>query len=274
MVDLGQQTMLAKGCVECHTVAEDDDSFKTGPNLYGIFQLKPKQHEVIDAVNRKTISLVADFHYLQSSLARPNRHLSIRTRGDNIGKAYAPLMPAYTKAVLSSQERRALYDYFLTLNPIDTAGPAERLVKQGKTPAYDPDTAPESINARNTALVYRAYVNNGTSARGIHVGQTNTQNYSFDPATLAIDAIWTGRFLDTRGDLKGRGGMQSSIGVGAQAWPQYYTGLLRPLTTHHSPETVFCRSNKFQPDRHAHQYRVLREAVGITDRKDHGLHHE
>ncbi|MGJ8657011.1 MAG: SMP-30/gluconolactonase/LRE family protein [Akkermansiaceae bacterium] len=235
MVELGKETFHAKGCVECHSVIQGDTSFKTGPNLYQTFQLKPAQHQVIDTDSNKTISLAADFLYLQSSLSNPASHLAINTQGDIKGIAYQPIMPAYSKAIMSTQEKRSLYDYFLTLNPKEKAGPAKRMVEKGKQPPYNPDTAADSVNARDTTVVYRAFVNNGTSARGIHIGQTNAQNYSFDPSTLGIDAIWTGRFLDIRGEIKGRGGKQSKMGIDSRPWPKQYKSILAPLTTKGKP---------------------------------------
>lgn len=239
MVELGAQTMHAKGCVECHSVIKDDTSFKTGPNLYGTFQLKPKQHNVIVAQTKTTpqykTSLSADFRYLQTSLTNPAHHLAINTQADEKDTPHLPVMPTYSEEILSTQEKRALYDYFLTLNTKENAGPPQRIVKKSKDPAYDPDTAADSINTRDKTIIYRAFVNNSTSARSIHIGQTNAQNFSFDPSTLAIDAIWTGRFLDIRGEIEGRGGKQSKIGIGAQAWKKEYTGILRPLSSNGNP---------------------------------------
>lgn len=231
MVELGKETFHAKGCVECHSVINGDASFKTGPNLYGIFQQKPIQHKVIEPNTKKTISLSADLLYFQTSLSSPANHLAINPQGS----AYQPIMPAYSKAIISSQEKRSLYDYFLTLNKKENAGPAERMVEKGKQLPYNPDTAPDSINARDTTVVYRAFVNNGTSARGIHIGQTNSQNFTFDPSSFAIDSIWTGRFLDIRGEINGRGGEQSKMGIGSRQWPKEYKGILRPLTTKENP---------------------------------------
>ena len=38
----GEKAFATYGCVVCHAVTKDDKSFLTGPNLYGLFQNKPR----------------------------------------------------------------------------------------------------------------------------------------------------------------------------------------------------------------------------------------
>ena len=44
----GEKAFATYGCVVCHAVAKDDKSFLTGPNLYGLFQNKPRDREVLN----------------------------------------------------------------------------------------------------------------------------------------------------------------------------------------------------------------------------------
>lgn len=237
MVALGETTFHGKGCAECHTTDHDDKSIKTGPSLFGVFTPKAKEHQVIDSKTAKVVTVPANLFYFQSSLSNPANHSSIQTQGPDKGKAFPPIMPAFSNALLSPTERLAIFDYLLTLNPEGQGGPATRYAEPEQTAPFDPDTAPEFINVRNVTRVYRAQIGRAHSARSINVGQPNLQNFTFDPSTFAIDAIWTGRFIDFRSELTNRGGNPVAIGVGAKAWPATYSGILRPLASDGTPFT-------------------------------------
>ena len=237
LVKLGKEAFTGKGCAECHTVDADGRAIKTGPGLYALFQKKPIQHKVIDGNEKHLTTLRANAGYFSSSVRLPNEHLARQSKGDDQGKPYLPIMPAYSEKMLSKVEEKAIFAYLKTLNAPANAGPSEVLVKDLKKVSYNADTDSQSINTYDATKVYRSFIDNGASARGVHVGLANGQNYTFDPQTLAIERVWTGRFLDLRNEIKGRGGKPNKVGHQATAWGELYAGILQPLTDDGVPFT-------------------------------------
>ena len=70
-IDQSKATVLAKsqGCIECHTTQKGDTSFKTGPNLYGLFQQLPQKHEIYEPASDARFSVEANLSYAKRSIS-------------------------------------------------------------------------------------------------------------------------------------------------------------------------------------------------------------
>lgn len=227
-VTLGKTAFTNRGCIECHATYTDEGTIKTGPSLYGLFQKEPKEITVFDPVAKKNTKVIADKNYFLSSMGNPTKHLSLQTQATEKGKPYMPLMPPYTNEMIPADEVSAIHNYLLTLNSPQNAGSAT--VFASATPKeISKDLDPYILEVGDRTMVIRGMVDNNSSARGVHVGQTNGQNFSFDPRSLSVQAIWTGDFLDMRNEVNGRGGKSSTIGLEAELWPAPFTNILRPL---------------------------------------------
>jgi len=227
-VALGKKAFTNRGCIECHATFADDKTIKTGPSLYGLFQKKAIEKKVYDSALKKNVNVLADMHYFMSSMGNPTKHLSLQTHETEKGKPFMPLMPAYTSKMIPAHEVSAIHSYLLTLNSAENAGPATDFVSAVPEKVSN-RLHPHIIASSDHTLVVRGLVANKTSARSIHVGQVNGQNFSFDPRTLAIQSIWTGNFLDMRNEVRGRGGKANALGAKSKLWPATFTNILQPL---------------------------------------------
>lgn len=210
LVQLGQETFQAVGCAECHAVAKDDASIKTGPSLFGRFQPTPAERLVQGGDAQHQVKF--DLKYLTDSLRDPTLDLAIAESGPNKGQSYLPVMPPYDQSILSEQKVEALYHFLQTLNEEEQKGPATVMAKKKQDAA--PVTAltdSSEVLVTDRTRIFRARLDR-TSARAVHVGTPDGLNYSFDPRTLSIERIWWGGFLNLKQEMSGRGGKNSSTG--------------------------------------------------------------
>lgn len=204
-VALGEMTFQSLGCQECHTVERDDQSMKTGPDLYGLFRQSPRDREVEEPESGHHYSIQADAAYLRRSVREPDAELAVAESGPNAGRPYSPLMPSYSQQSLPDKELDAIGAYLQTLNPLRHQGAVVRLVSAEGPEQYDPMVDDLQFLVDQRVRLQRGPIE-GLSARAIHVGQPNGVNYSFDPRLLGIARLWQGGFLDMSGELENRGG--------------------------------------------------------------------
>lgn len=204
LVKLGETTFRGLGCVECHAVQRDDNSTKTGPNLFGLFTLEPRDR-VVAAGEGHRFTIKADHSYLVRSLRTPPDELAIAEKGPTTGQPYLPAMPPFLPAVLSDHLVDAIGSYLATLNEVPNQGPIIRLVTEAGVENYNPMTDRLQMLVDRSVRIQRGPMEH-LSGRAIHVGLPNGVNYSFDPRILAIAKIWQGGFLDMTGEWLNRGG--------------------------------------------------------------------
>src|SRR5690606_1159706 len=107
----GQEMYRALGCVECHTVKKNDNSMKTGPNLFGLFQTPPRDREIVETAGKSRFTIKADYSYLHRSIREPAAELAVVESGEKKGEAYMPIMPPYREQTLSEQDLVAIGIY-------------------------------------------------------------------------------------------------------------------------------------------------------------------
>ncbi len=230
-VQLGKETFTGLGCIECHTTKKGDTSFKTGPNLYGLFQRYPKKHEVLEPATNARFSVEADLSYAKRSMRTPAAELAITSTGPTAGQAYLPIMVPYSEEILSNAKLDAIYRYLATLNDSAQRGAAEVLVTQDGPAEYDPLADSMQALVLDRTRIQRGSMK-GVSGRSIHVGLPIGVNYTFDPRTLAIEKIWQGGFLNGAGEWENRGGSGFTPGFEAKeiSLPNNI-GLIAPLAS-------------------------------------------
>lgn len=204
-VSVGQEAFMALGCKECHAVAADDPSMKTGPNLFGLFKKVPRDRDIIESAENHHFTVKADFSYLERSVRSPAAELAIHESGEKAGEAYLPIMPPYMQQTLTDKQLDAIGYYLQTLNTPWDQGPVVKLVESSGPEKYDPLEDDLQFLVDDRVRLQRGPME-GLSARSIHVGQPNAVNYSFDPRILGIAKLWQGGFLDMTGELTNRGG--------------------------------------------------------------------
>ncbi|MDQ8183333.1 family 16 glycoside hydrolase [Pelagicoccus sp. SDUM812005] len=204
-VQLGKETFTALGCIECHTTKKGDTSFKTGPNLYGLFQRPPKKHEIHEPASDARFTIEADLSYAKRSIRTPAVELAIASSGPQAGQPYLPIMVPYSEEILSNAKLDAIYRYLATLNDAPQRGPVEVLVTQDGPTEYNPLEDKNEILVSDRTRIQRGSMS-GVSGRSIHVGLPFGLNYTFDPRSLAIEKIWQGGFLNAAGEWENRGG--------------------------------------------------------------------
>ncbi len=209
-VALGKETFNSVGCEACHSVHQNDTSVTSGPNLFGLFQAEPRAREVIEGEGHR-FQVKAGREYLHRSIRSPSEELAIAESGPKRGEAFLPVMPPFTKEVLSDAQIDAIGDYLATLNEPSARGPAIRLATLAPTPPYDPLADGLQWLVGDEVRLQRGPLP-GTSGRSIHVGHPNGVNYTFDPRVLAVVKIWQGGFLDMSGELTNRGGRGLALG--------------------------------------------------------------
>jgi Domain of Unknown Function (DUF1080) len=248
LVKFGEDTFKGFGCVECHAVQRDDNSTKTGPNLFGLFTLEPRDRIVTSGGEGHRFTIKADRSYLVRSLRTPIDELAIAEKGPTKGQPYLPVMPPFHPAVLSDHQVDAVGSYLATLNEVINQGPVIRLVTEAGVENYNPMTDRLQMLVDQSVRIQRGPMEH-LSGRSIHVGLPNGINYSFDPRVLAIAKIWQGGFLDMSGEWLNRGGgglkagyESREIDLGAAEV------LLAPLNAKGQPVDFTFKEPKFHDD--------------------------
>jgi mono/diheme cytochrome c family protein len=227
-VAAGKKVFETVGCSECHTVTKGDASNKTGSNLFGLFLTTPRDRKVMIA-GKETI-VKADRAYFERSLRKSWDELAIAEHGPTKDTAYLPIMPNYTKEMVSDPDMESVYHYLRTLAEGAEQGPAKVMVK--RKAAVVPTNILEIPNEEiviDRTRVFRAALK-GSSGRALHVGQPNGINYTFDPRMLSVRRIWSGGFLNLTQERTSRGRDLPNMGKGAKV---HFEGvpLLQPLTS-------------------------------------------
>jgi mono/diheme cytochrome c family protein len=203
-VKQGAELFKGLGCVECHATTAGDDSAKTGPNLFGMFQLEPRDREIAAGEGHR-FTVKADRAYLQKSIRSPWDELAIAEHGPTTGNPYLPVMPPLTAEVVTDAQIDAIGAYLQTLNRPAQQGPVVKLVKETGLENYDPMKDRLQFLVDRRVRIQRGPMAN-LSGRAIHVGLPGGINYSFDPRNLGIVQLWQGGFLNMSGELLNRGG--------------------------------------------------------------------
>ncbi|MEP1448607.1 MAG: c-type cytochrome [Paraglaciecola sp.] len=221
-VATGKDSFESVGCNVCHSVDAANAQATTGPNLYGLFTLTPREREIVEGGENHRFQIKADRKYLHTSIRTPASQLAVAEHGKNAGQAYMPIMPAFSKQVLNDQQVDAIGAYLATLNSGGAQGPVVKLMSQEGQAEYDPLKDDLQLLVDRRTRIQRGPLE-GTSGRAIHVGQVNSINYSFDPRILGISKIWQGGYLDMGGEFQNRGGkglktgyQSMEINMGAQ----------------------------------------------------------
>ncbi len=226
-VAAGKKVFETVGCSECHTVTKGDPSHKTGPNLHGLFLTNPRDRKV--KAGEKETTVKADRAYFDRSIRKAWDELAISEQGPTVGTAYLPIMPNYTKELVSDEDMESVYHYLRTLADGAEQGPVKVMVKRkvAAQPTNILETPNEEIVIDRTR-VFRAALK-GTSGRALHVGQPNGISYTFDPRLLSVRRIWSGGFLNLTEERTSRGRDLPKMGKGAKV---HYEGIaiLQPLT--------------------------------------------
>ena len=215
-VALGKETFESVGCSVCHSIAKDDPTVTTGPNLFGLFTREPRSREVLEGGEGHRFNVKADREYLHHSVRAPTDQLAIGERGAQKGIAYPPIMPPFNAQILSDIQIDAIGAYLATLNDLSNQGPVVKLMKQGGVEKYNPVEDRLQLLVDDQVRIQRGPlagdIATGVSGRAIHVGLVNGVNYTFDPRILAIAKIWQGGFLDMTGEFTNRGGKGLKMG--------------------------------------------------------------
>jgi cytochrome c2 len=207
----GKENFESFGCNVCHSIAKNDPTVTTGPNLFGLFTREPRAREVIEGGEGHRFTIKADREYLHRSVRAPTEQLAVAEKGAKQGEAYPPIMPPFNTQVISDMQIETIGAYLATLNDLENRGPVVKLMKQGLVEKYNPIEDRLQFLVDDQVRIQRGPIT-GVSARAIHVGTANGVNYSFDPRILAIAKIWQGGFLDMTGELTNRGGKGLKIG--------------------------------------------------------------
>ncbi len=209
-VAIGKDLFHSVGCEACHLVTADATGVSSGPNLFGLMRPEARPREVAEAEGHR-FQVKANRDYLFRSIREPADQLAVAESGPTRGQPYLPVMPAFTREILTDKQIDALADYLATLNEPGNRGPATRLVDQAPSAPYDPMAdnlqwlVGDEVRLQRGPLV-------GTSGRSVHVGNPNGIHYSFDPRLLAVVKIWQGGFLDMSGELVNRGNRGLALG--------------------------------------------------------------
>ncbi len=210
LVALGKETFTQVGCEACHRVEPGDTAVSSGPNLYGLFRPEPRTREVVDPEGHR-FQVKANREYLHHSVRDPADQLSISESGENRGQAYLPVMPQFSRELLSDAQIDAIADYLATLNALQERGPVVKLASLEPAKPYDPMDDGLQWLVGDTVRLQRGPIA-GVSGRSVHVGNPNGVNYTFDPRLLAVVKIWQGGFLEMSGELVNRGGKGLALG--------------------------------------------------------------
>lgn len=214
-VKLGGETFHDYGCAECHATVKGDEAVKSGPNLFGLFTLYPRDRTIVEGEEERRFTVKADHSYLTRSLRDPESQLAVAEWGAKKGEAYLPVMPAFRENIFTDKDVDAIGAYLLSLNDLEAQGPVVKLVKSSGTQQYVPMEDRLLFLVDDKTRLQRGPMG-GVSGRSIHVGFPGGLNYSFDPRILGIAKIWQGGYLDMSGELRNRGGGGLKPGYNSQ----------------------------------------------------------
>ena len=225
----GRKAFETYGCTVCHSIDKADKSFKTGPNLYGLFHTNPRNREVVSAASGIKVTVKADKNYFMTSVRKSWDVLAVAESGPTRGNPFPKIMPMYAKEVIPDQSVEYIWHFLRTLSPKAQAGPSiVKLKQQNKEEPKSLLKIPNEILVTNRTRVVRAPVRE-SSGRAIHVGFPNGMNYTFDPRVLSVRNIWAGGFLNLTQERSGRGRPGSSRGQGNRVFVRS-GGILQPVT--------------------------------------------
>ena len=246
LVALGKETFTQLGCEACHLVEKDSAAVSSGPNLFGLFRSEARTREVVEGGEGHRFQVKANREYLHHAVRIPTDQLAVAESGATSGQPYLPVMPPFTKEVLSDAQVDAIGDYLATLNEPANRGPVTKLATLAPAAPYDPLADGMQWLVGDEVRLQRGPLP-GTSGRAIHVGNPSGVNYSFDPRLLAIVKIWQGGFLEMSGEFVNRGnnglalGYESrEIGFGDREY------LLAPLNAAGKPVDFSFKEGKFE----------------------------
>ena len=246
LVALGKETFTQLGCEACHLVEKGSNAVSSGPTLFGLFRNEPRTREVVEGGEGHRFQVKANREYLHHSVRAPADQLAVAEGGATAGQAYLPVMPPFTKDILSDAQVDAIGDYLATLNDPTDRGPVTKLATLAPAAPYDPLADAMQWLVGDEVRLQRGPLP-GTSGRAIHVGNPSGVNYTFDPRLLAVVKIWQGGFLEMSGEFTNRGnnglalGYESrEIGFGDREY------LLAPLNPAGQPVDFSFKEGKFR----------------------------
>ncbi|WP_017446525.1 c-type cytochrome [Gayadomonas joobiniege] len=253
IVAQGKTLFVDKGCVECHANKKGDTSYKTGPNLWGLFQKTPKMHSIYLS-NGRLARVEADQEYLKNSLLIPATQLAIQELGPERGSPYLAVMP---KIFLNGHERNALFAYLKTLNEKRYRGPQEVWRSISNTNTKQKQRYDNELWAGKDATFSRHHIAD-VSTRSIHIALPNKTNYSFDSKDFSVKRIWSGGFLDITPERTNRGRGLNELPSTAKEWKDLVH--LLPLTSDGKPVDLgFKNWPTFKTEGLLEQYRIKNE---------------
>jgi len=214
LVENGKEAFQLWGCATCHAIDRDDQSIKTGPSLYNLFQTTPREREVANAATGSKVIIKADKDYFLNSVRNPTSQLACVEKGPTKGEAYPPVMPQFTAQVIADANLEVLWHYLRNSAEAGKNGPA---VVMGEIKAEAVKTDLENHSAilvDQRPRIFRAPVEHA-SGRAIHVGLPDGMNYTFDPRWLSLRGAWSGGFLNLKKEQTGRSTPGSEHGFGA-----------------------------------------------------------
>lgn len=214
-VALGKEHFVSFGCGECHSTKKNDAAVKSGPGLFGLFTNVPRDREIVESGENHQFIIKADNSYLHRSVRQPHSQLAVVEAGEQKGKPFAPVMPAYSSQIITDTQIDAIGFYLATLNERKAQGPVVKLIADQGPQQYDPLTDRLQLLVGDRTRIQRGPIT-GMSSRSIHIGLPGGINYSFDPRILSIVKIWQGGFLDMAGELRNRGGGGLKLGYNSQ----------------------------------------------------------
>ena len=260
LVKLGNETFHGLGCAECHSETKNDPSIKTGPSLFGLLQKTPRNRDILAGGERHRQTVKADQAFFTQAVRKPNEDLAIAEGGATAGQPYLPVMPPYDSNTLSDFKLEAIYHYLLTLNDEANAGPT-KVIREAPQASKKQKTIddPFEILVTDQTRIYRTRLKK-QSARAVYVGTPQGLNYAFDPASLSIERIWWGGFLNLAGSLDGRGQKPSSLGHQAKE-----VDLTAPLLAPLHPDTNNPIDLSFKSPRHQDYESIAKNLNGEED---------
>lgn len=202
LVAKGREAFQVWGCAECHVSTKDDQSIKSGPSLYNLFQNTPRKREVLNAKEEK-ITIDADKAYFLQSVRKPAEHRAIAESGPTSGTAYPAIMPLFAPELVTDAHVDAIWHFLRHAADEGKNGPASVMGDFPAEKAKSPFENPAEIIVATQPRIIRAPLMHA-SGRAIHVGLPNGRNYSFDPRFLSLRSIWNGGFLNLVKEQTGR----------------------------------------------------------------------
>lgn len=169
-VALGKENFESFGCNVCHSIAKDDSTATTGPNLFGLFTREPRSREVVEGGEGHRFNIKADQEYLHRSIRASADQIAIGEKGAQKGQPYPPVMPPFNAQIISDMQIDAIGAYLATLNDLQNRGPVVKLMKQGPVEKYNPIEDRLQLLVDDQVRIQRGPIL-GVSGRAIHVGR-------------------------------------------------------------------------------------------------------